>query len=145
MHPTLTHFLELLEVKAIIVIILTVAMTLAMIIDLGFGIRKAKEMGMYRSSTGLKQTTKKALLYYSVLLMAFLIDSICNIGALYIEAFKYPLFSMLWAVYIIGTEAYSMYEKADKKMRQRKEQQAKEMLEMMGSLRETYDKLKGND
>jgi hypothetical protein len=145
MHATLSYFLELLEVKSIIVIILAVIMTMAMIIDLGFGIKKAKELGVYRSSTGLKQTTKKAGLYYSVLLMTFFIDAICNIAALYLDVFKYPLFSMLWSIYIIGTEAYSMYEKADKKMRQRKEQQARELLEMMTKLRENYDKIKGND
>ncbi len=144
MHPTLSHFIELLEVKTIIVIILVVIMTMAMIIDLAFGIKKAKELGVYRTSEGFKQTTKKAGLYYSVLLMTFFIDAICNIAALYLDVFKYPLFSGLWSIYIIGTEAYSMYEKADKKMRRRKEQQAKELLELMKNLRENYDKIKGD-
>lgn len=116
-------------------------MTLAMLIDLGFGIKKAKQLGLYTTSTGFKRTTEKAMLYYGVLLTVFIIDVICNIAAVYMDVFKYPLLSVLWSIYIIGTEAYSMYEKADEKMRHKKERQAKELLDVVTKVSSELKKL----
>lgn len=137
----LQYFYESSITKLIIAIFEFTGMTIAMAIDLIFGIRKAKVNGIYTSSRGMRETTIKAGINYAVFVMTLIIDVINPLG-LHVALFQFPIFSTLWAAYIIGTEAYSVYEKADKKMRKKKADQAKEIVELLTNLKDFYGKIK---
>jgi hypothetical protein len=99
------------------VVVITVAtflMVAAMAVDLLFGIRKAKQLGQARTSTGLKKTCDKARKYFSPYMCLVCIDVLtCIVVPL-------PVFTMLWAAYCIYCEFTSVREKAWKKAELRK-------------------------
>lgn len=86
----------------------------AMVIDFVFGIRKAKERGEARTSTGYKKTAAKAQKYFSPFLVLVFIDLIgCAV-------IPFPVFSMLWAAYCVFCEFKSVREKSWQKEELRK-------------------------
>lgn len=95
-------------------IVIATASTVAMIIDLVFGIKKANERKEFRTSEGYKRTVDKALKYYCLLLLCLCIDIIKSVYVL-----MPPLFSALGGFYICFCEFKSWMEKAgDKERRQ---------------------------
>ena len=98
-----------LKFKSMIVIIMWLFVTLAMVIDLVSGYRKAKERGEARTSYGLRRTVTKAVLYYALLLFAFMFDCI--------GTFFYPLpyVTFLVTAFLIFIEGKSILEKAHDK------------------------------
>jgi hypothetical protein len=81
-------------------------MLVAMVIDLYFGVKKAKENKQATTSKGLKKTCDKARKYFMPFLVLMLIDIM---AAVVLPA---PFFSMLWAAYCVYCEFVSVREKA---------------------------------
>ncbi len=89
-------------------------MLIAMGIDLIFGVRKAKALGMATTSTGYKKTCEKGRKYFMPFSVLMCIDLI---GCIILPA---PFFSMIWAAWCIFCEFKSVREKAWTKAELRK-------------------------
>ena len=84
---------------AFIVSLCMAAMLVAMVVDLIFGVRKAKRNGEATTSTGLKKTCDKARKYFSPFMATVCIDIIAACANLQV-----PIFSMLWSAYCVFCE-----------------------------------------
>lgn len=82
----------------------------AMIVDLLYGIKKAKERGELRTSVGYRQTVDKAIKYIFLLVLFFCVDAI----KLVVFTFP-PIFSAIAGMYICFIEFKSWLEKAGEK------------------------------
>lgn len=98
-----------------IVLIPFFAVLLAMILDLFFGIQKAKSLGEARTSYGLRRSVRKFIEYYSMLILAFVIDVLASI----IDNYNLPYITFAAAAYLVFTEILSIREKASEKERRR--------------------------
>lgn len=105
-----THALKF---KLAIVGFMWAIVTLAMVIDLLSGYQKAKERGEARTSYGLRRTVQKAVLYYALMLFAFMFDCI--------GTFFYPLpfVTLIASGFLVLIEGKSIFEKAHDKDRRR--------------------------
>ena len=101
-----------------------IVVIVAMLIDLYFGVKKAKELGEATSSEGFRRTINKATYYFALMGFAFLFD----------------IFD------VVFTEAKSVREKAEDKARRRTDESFRKMLELMQNredvMREIADHLK---
>lgn len=93
------------------------ALIVAMFLDGVFGVRKAKEQGIARTSTGFKKTAAKADKYLSPMTVLCLVDLLCSV------VIPIPAFTMLWACYCIFCEFVSIREKSWQKAELRKAEQ----------------------
>ena len=91
-------------------------MIVAMIVDLVFGVYKAKQLGEATTSTGLKKTCEKARKYFSPFMVLVCIDLLSSVIS------PVPAFSLLWASYCIFCEFISVREKAWQKAEMRKQE-----------------------
>lgn len=105
----LTGDFETLRLKLAIIGIMWILVSLAMAIDLICGWRKAKERGEARTSYGLRQTVSKAVLYYALMLFAFMFDCI---GTFF---YPQPYVTLIAAAFLIFIECKSILEKAHDK------------------------------
>lgn len=103
------HDWESFKLKCTPFVVCIICDTIAMFIDLIAGVRKARQRGEIRSSYGYKRTVDKALKYYSLLLLCFMIDVIASL------IITVPYFTMAAGIGIIMIEIKSWYEKADEK------------------------------
>lgn len=86
-------------------------------IDLHFGIRKSKEIGMFTHSYGLRQTSKKVVQYLSFMAFMLFFD-VLNVFWIYIPSLqKVPLATLFGAIILVYTEAKSVREKATDKFK----------------------------
>ena len=108
---------------AFIVSLCMAAMLVAMVVDLIFGVRKAKRNGEATTSTGLKKTCDKARKYFSPFMATVCIDIIAACANLQV-----PIFSMLWAVYCVFCEFISIREKAWQKAEIRKQERTMKVI-----------------
>lgn len=108
---------------AFIVSLCMAAMLVAMVVDLIFGVRKAKRNGEATTSTGLKKTCDKARKYFSPFMATVCIDIIAACANLQV-----PIFSMLWAAYCVFCEFISIREKAWKKAEIRKQERTMKVI-----------------
>ena len=99
----------------IVLIALCIAATIgAMFVDLISGVRKARQRGEARTSTGYKKTAAKARKYFTPFI------ELCLIDLLRCMVIPFPVFSMLWTVYCIFCEFVSVREKSWEKAELRK-------------------------
>lgn len=105
---------EHLYLHILIIMLSASAMLVAMGIDLFFGIRKAKERGVARTSTGYKKTCEKGRKYFSPYFVLICLDIITSYYA------PIPFFSTAWASYCVFCEFKSVREKAWEKEELRK-------------------------
>lgn len=98
----------------IIVCICVFAMLFAMLIDLIFGIKKAKILGQATTSTGYKKTCDKARKYFTPFAVLMCIDMIAAV------MFPAPFFAMIWSAYCLFCEFKSVREKSWTKAELRK-------------------------
>lgn len=98
-----------LRFKLAIVGIMWLMVTIAMTIDLISGWQKAKERGEARTSYGLRRTVSKAVLYYALMLFAFMFDCI---GTFF---YAQPYITLIAAAFLIFIECKSILEKAHEK------------------------------
>lgn len=108
---------------AFIVSLCMAAMLVAMVVDLIFGVRKAKLNGEATTSTGLKKTCDKARKYFSPFMATVCIDIIAACANLQV-----PIFSMLWAAYCVFCEFISIREKAWQKAEIRKQERTMKVI-----------------
>lgn len=108
---------------AFIVSLCMAAMLVAMVVDLIFGVRKAKRNGEATTSTGLKKTCDKARKYFSPFMATVCIDIIAACANLQV-----PIFSMLWAAYCVFCEFISIREKAWQKAEIRKQERTMKVI-----------------
>ena len=108
---------------AFIVSLCMAAMLVAMVVDLIFGVRKAKRNGEATTSTGLKKTCDKARKYFSPFMATVCIDIIAACANLQV-----PIFSMLWASYCVFCEFISIREKAWQKAEIRKQERTMKVI-----------------
>lgn len=102
-----------LKMKLAIVAIMWLLVVIAIGLDLISGWRKAKERGEARTSYGLRRTVTKAVLYYALMLFAFMFDCI---GTFF---YSDPYITMIAAGFLIFIEAKSILEKAHDKDRRK--------------------------
>ncbi len=98
-----------LRIKLAIVGIMWLMVTIAITIDLISGWHKAKERGEARTSYGLRRTVSKAVLYYALMLFAFMFDCI---GTFF---YAQPYITLIAAAFLIFIECKSILEKAHEK------------------------------
>lgn len=108
---------------AFIVSLCMAAMLVAMVVDLIFGLRKAKLNGEATTSTGFKKTCDKARKYFSPFMATVCIDIIAACANLQV-----PIFSMLWAAYCVFCEFISIREKAWRKAEIRKQERTMKVI-----------------
>lgn len=110
--------------KMVITVMLLVLV--AMIIDLGSGLYKAKQRGELRTSEALKRTLTKFISYEGGLVIAAMVDMLINM-AHFFELFgvnalsNIPVVTILVGIFLLIVEFMSVREKADQKT---KKQQA---------------------
>ena len=108
---------------AFIVSLCMAAMLVAMVVDLIFGVRKAKRNGEATTSTGFKKTCDKARKYFSPFMATVCIDIIAACANLQV-----PIFSMLWSAYCVFCEFISIREKAWQKEEIRKQERTMKVI-----------------
>lgn len=79
---------------------------LAMGIDLVYGVKKAKELKIARTSTGYKKTAAKAQKYLSPMLCLTIVDIMLSI------CIAFPAFTLIWSAYCVFFEFKSIREKS---------------------------------
>lgn len=114
-----------LKIKLAIVSIMWLLVTIAIGLDLVSGWRKAKERGEARTSYGLRRTVTKAVLYYALMLFAFMFDCI---GTFF---YPDPYITMLAAGFLIYIEGKSILEKAHDKDRRKLNKSLEELSIML--------------
>ena len=107
---------EHLMAHILLITLASALMIVAMIVDLVFGVYKARQLGEATTSTGLKKTCEKARKYFSPFAVLVCIDLLSSVIS------PIPAFSLLWSSYCIFCEFISVREKAWKKAELRKQE-----------------------
>lgn len=123
--------------KLIIVICAWVAVLIAMLVDLHYGLKKAKQIGEHRTSEGFRRSVTKFKDYYASLLFAILFDALLSVFTYYLP---YPLsvtppITIVAALGLILTEYKSVRENADQKLRRKLNSSFADLAELYMSLR----------
>lgn len=115
----------------------------AMAIDFGYGIRKAKEIGEARTSEGYRRTVKKASEYYTVMTFAFIFDALISFVTYYLpQPFPtLPIVNLVAALGLVITEYKSVREKADQKLRRRTDESFHQILKIAKDREDLLEKL----
>lgn len=128
---------QTLWLKLIIVFGAWVCVLVAMSIDLHFGIKKSKQLGEHTTSEGFRRSVHKVVYYYSMLTFALLFDAL--------NPFPYylpfplsivPIITILFSMVLIFTEAKSVREKAEDKLRRKTDQSMFEVVELIKNNKE---------
>lgn len=107
---------EHLMAHILLITLASAMMIVAMIVDLVFGVYKARQLGEATTSTGLKKTCEKARKYFSPFAVLVCIDLLSSVIS------PIPAFSLLWSSYCIFCEFISVREKAWQKAEMRKQE-----------------------
>lgn len=122
-----------LHLKLAIVLFMWLFVTIAMSADLIAGWRKAKERGEVRSSYGLRRTVNKAVMYYALMLFAFMFDCI---GMFF---YPHPYITMIAAGFLIFIEAKSIFEKANEKDKRRFNESVNTLMTILDSREDLFE------
>lgn len=120
-----------------LIVVLYVAVILVVMLDLWSGLRKAKQLGQYRSSSGLRKTVDKLASYFNLLLVLTVIDVMLILSFYHLNpqlSFNVPLFpilTLIGAVFVGAIELKSIYEKANDKDKGRYQEVARLINEIM--------------
>lgn len=95
-----THLQELLAVVSV----LYVCVFVAVVIDLFFGVRRAKQLNIVHTSFGYRRTISKLTNYFGLMLMLSIADIVASV------VFKMPYFTVAGAIGIVLVEAKSVFE-----------------------------------
>lgn len=116
-------------------VVVMILVFLAMIIDLGAGLFKAKQRGELRTSEALRRTLSKFISYEGGLTIAVMVDVLINFAKVY-ELFRLdaltvvPVVTILVGIFLLVVEFMSVREKADAKTKKQQERAA----ELIGKL-----------
>lgn len=125
-----------------IVIIAWVMVVLSVGIDLYFGIKKSKQMGVFTHSYGLRKTSEKTVWYLALMFFMLFIDVLNPVWAYFQKLIPLPLLSIFGAIVLVYTEYKSVREKASEKFRKRIDSNTAELLEIIGRNKKLLDELK---
>lgn len=95
-----THLDELFAVLAV----LYTCVFLSVIVDLFFGVRRARQLKIIRTSYGYRRTITKLTGYFGLMIMFSIADVVASV------LFKMPYFSVAGAIGIVLVEAKSVFE-----------------------------------
>lgn len=114
---------------------------LAILIDLHFGIKKARSIGELETSEGYRRTVRKFKDYYSVLFFALLFDLLMFFT--YYFPFPIPMIPVVTVIAaggLVYTEFKSVREKADEKLRRRTSESYAELANLLKNVtdKETF-------
>ncbi|MDV7696308.1 holin [Chryseobacterium soli] len=122
-----------------------ICVLVAMLIDLYFGIQKSKSIGEHTTSEGFRRSIQKFAFYYSMMFFALIFDTLflpvsisLNISFILKVA---PLFSILCAAGLVLTEAKSVREKADQKLRRKTDKSRQEVINGLFDLIDKKDSI----
>jgi hypothetical protein len=93
-----------LEMLAVILVIFYSCVLSAILIDLFFGVRRARLQGVVRTSYGFRRTISKATIYFGLLMLLTIADVLASI------VFKLPYFTAIGAIGLVLTELKSVFE-----------------------------------
>jgi len=93
-----------LEILAEILVIFYTCVLGAILIDLFFGVRRARLQGVVRTSYGFRRTITKATTYFGLLMMLTIADVLASI------IFRLPYFTAIGAIGLVLTELKSVFE-----------------------------------
>jgi hypothetical protein len=92
----------------------------AMMADLWSGVRKAKHLGLARTSFGLRRTVDKIARYYNMLIALSIVDLMQGTAVWYLDTYYdcniplFPFVTLLGAIGLVFIEIKSIYENANK-------------------------------
>lgn len=118
------------------------AVILAISVDFFFGVRKAKQIGEMRTSEGYRRTINKATYYFALMFFALIFDFFDVISPSF---FDYPLatipfISIMCSLGLVLTEAKSVREKADDKLRRKTDDTFVEAIKIIGERQDLINK-----
>lgn len=136
--------------KMVITVMLLVLM--AMIIDLGSGLYKAKQRGDLRTSEALKRTLTKFISYEGGLVIAAMVDMLINM-AHFFELFginalsNIPVVTILVGIFLLIVEFMSVREKADEKTKKQQADTASVLAKLLTKedVKELIETIKNNN
>jgi hypothetical protein len=100
MNEDWSHLHALLTVLAV----LYACVLLSVLIDLAFGIKRAKRLKIIRTSLGYRRTVTKLISYFGLMLMLSIADIVASI------VLKMPYFTLIGTLGIVIVEAKSVFE-----------------------------------
>ena len=112
-----------------VTVIVMLLVLLAMIIDLGSGLAKAKERGELKTSEALRRTLRKFISYEGGISIAAMVDILIQFSQFY-AIFRLdvltsvPLVSILVGIFLLVVEFMSVREKADEKTKRQQNEAA---------------------
>ena len=102
---------EALIMQLTVVLIAWLIVILSIGIDLYFGIKKSRELGLFKThSYGLRETSKKTVQYLAFMAFMLFID-VLNPTWVYFDFVPLPLLSIFGAIVLVYTEWKSVREK----------------------------------
>ncbi|MEI7486430.1 MAG: phage holin family protein [Chryseobacterium sp.] len=105
---------------------------IAILIDLYFGVKKSKALGEHTSSEGYRRSIQKFNYYYALLAFALIFDALLPISYyLPFPLSALPIVTLLGAVALVFTEAKSVREKGDAKLRRKTDASVKELITLL--------------
>lgn len=109
------------KMKLFIICVAWILVLVSMLIDLHYGIRKAKKIGEHTTSEGFRRTVTKFKDYYTVLTFALIADILISPFTYYLPGILSftSVVSIIAALGLVLTEFKSIREKADQKLRRR--------------------------
>lgn len=87
-----------------VLVVLYTCVFLSVLIDLYFGVRRAKRLKIVRTSSGYRRTISKLTNYFGLMLMLSIADVVVSV------VFKMPYFTVAGAIGIVLVEAKSVFE-----------------------------------
>ena len=128
--------------KLIVVSMAWGGVLIAILIDLFFGIQKAKKLNEMRSSEGYKRSINKFVFYYAMMFFALLFDALLPISFFFsFPLSAIPFITILAATALILTEFKSVREKAEDKVRRKTDASAMQLIDLLKNKEETFMKL----
>ena len=109
-----------------VTVVVMLLVLLAMIIDLGSGLSKAKERGELRTSEALRRTLRKFISYEGGISIAAMVDILIQFSRFYsifhLDVLSgVPLVSILVGIFLLVVEFMSVREKADEKTKRQQD------------------------
>ena len=122
----------LFQVAAVVMLLVL----MAMIIDLGAGLYKAKQRGELRTSEALRRTLSKFISYEGGLMIATMADLFIHLSKFYQligvgMLIGVPAVTILVGLFLLVVEFLSVREKADAKTKKQQEQAAEMLMKLV--------------
>lgn len=138
----LKHDYDTLWLKLLVIFGAWLCVLIAMIIDLYFGVKKSKQLNEHTSSEGFRRSVNKVVYYYSMMSFALLFDAL-NPLPFYLPfpLSIIPIITIIFAMALIFTEAKSVREKAEDKLRRRTDKSFQELLSILEKREDVVSKI----